>query len=354
MQIHPNITSASTIELSEADRAAVWEAVGELARFDPASDPETFAAEAQLRSAALSEPLRRGLQRFRRRGNSFGGLLVRGLPIGPIPDTPASADEAVGIKLPAAATLAVFAGAMGDQYGFRPELGGNVVQDVLPVAGLEQTQTSVSSDVRLKDHVEMAFSEYRSDYVGLLCIRADHEHLAGTTLSCVDQIMPLLESQTIATLGQERFKTTVDESFLRGVGAAEQIWIGPIQILGGRAERPTLRADFAETVGLDPEAERALERLQAVARKVTSTIMLDVGDLLLIDNHRAFHGRTSFNARGDGRDRWLLRTFITKDLRRSEAVRPGDGRIVDSDFAVGPNVFSGELRIRRATRAESA
>ena len=67
---------------------------------------------------------------------------------------------------------------------------------------------------------------------------------------------------------------------------------------------------------------------------------LEAGDLLLIDNHDAFHGRSSFRHHGNGEDRWLLRTFITKDLSRSRVHRPGDGRIVDTDYAAGDNVMA--------------
>jgi hypothetical protein len=68
-------------------------------------------------------------------------------------------------------------------------------------------------------------------------------------------------------------------------------------------------------------------------------VRLDAGDLLLVDNHDAFHGRTSFKFHGSAEDRWLLRTFITRDLSRSIADRPCDGRIVDADYAAGSNVL---------------
>ena len=63
------------------------------------------------------------------------------------------------------------------------------------------------------------------------------------------------------------------------------------------------------------------------------------GDLLLTDNHFAFHARTPFVPRYDGFDRWLMRAFLTKDLARSAVNRPGDGRIVDKDYRVGSEVL---------------
>jgi L-asparagine oxygenase len=189
--------------------------------------------------------------------------------------------------------------------------------------------------------VESAFTEDRPDFVALLCLRADHDRVAATTLSPVERIMPLLSRHTVEILREPRFRTTVDASFLQGLGTAEPIRVGPIQVLSGSLERPRVRADFAETTGLDDEAQEALDELKRCVDKVAITVLLEPGDLLFVDNHRAFHGRTSYRARWDGADRWLLRTSVTRDLSRSEARRPFDGRIVDTDYSRGENVLRG-------------
>ena len=59
------------------------------------------------------------------------------------------------------------------------------------------------------------------------------------------------------------------------------------------------------------------------------------GDLLVIANDRAWHGRTRFTPRWDADDnRWLLRTSIMRDLARSGPHRPGGGRVIDIDIAM--------------------
>jgi enduracididine beta-hydroxylase len=50
-------------------------------------------------------------------------------------------------------------------------------------------------------------------------------------------------------------------------------------------------------------------------------LVLEPGDYVFIDNYRTVHGRKPFKARYDGNDRWLKRTNITKDLRKSRAAR---------------------------------
>lgn len=327
--------------LNDDDRAALSSAARALAAHNPVTAPDDYVLEAQIQAAQLSEATRRALLAFRRFGSEAGGLLIRGMPTGDVPPTPTTRDHAVGVHLQASAAMSVLVAMIGEQFGFRPERDGEIVQDVLPVAGDEQTQNSTSSDVLLQGHVEMAFSEYRPDFVVLGCLRPDHTGVAGTTLSSGRDALELLDRDVVQVLREKRFVTAVDESFMRSGSYDEAIWIGPIAVLEGDDDRPRLRADFAETRGMrgDPIAEAALLAFSRAAANVAVALALDAGDVLVVDNHRAFHGRTPFTARGDGRDRWLLRTYLTRDLARSEDVRPDDQRVIDTDYRDGSNVL---------------
>lgn len=294
--------------------------------------------EAQIQSGRLSAQLRRRLLRFRRFGHLSGAMLIGGVPIGAMPGTPDRPDAMVGARGAGGAALSVLVACLGEQYGFHPELGGSVVQDILPVRGFERQQISVSSTSDLDAHTETAFSPHRSDYIALLCLRPDHGRSAGTTVSSVDAMLPLLDERTVETLREPRFKTTVDPSFLIGDDLGEEICVDPIRVLDGPSRRPRLRVDFGGTVGKDRLARQALDALRDVAVEVQIIVRLDAGEMLLLDNNRAVHGRTPFVPRYDGRDRWLLRAFVTRDLGRSESVRPNDERIVQPDYAAEESV----------------
>ena len=101
-------------------------------------------------------------------------------------------------------------------------------------------------------------------------------------------------------------------------------------ILGGDGERPTFTYDEDLMVGIDAGAQAALDQLGAVVRDRASSIVLEAGDLLVVDNERVVHGRTSFAARFDGTDRWLQRAFVVADLAPSSAERAG--RIITTRF----------------------
>ena len=321
------------VELAPDDLDVLTEAGHAVSGHDMVTRTEEFVLEAQLQAGRLSERLRRTLFGFRRFGDACGGLLVRGLPLGVVPPTPPRAAAPDGTPALAAATMSVVLACLGEQYGFRPEHGGRIVQNILPVHGFENQQISLGSTADLECHVEMAFSELRSDYVALLCMREDHERQAGTTLASIDEMLPLLDTATVAVLREPRFRTKVDTSFRLGDSLAGEVWVDPIRVLDGPHARPHLRVDFAETEGTDKVAQDALDALHRAAIHTQAVTRLVAGDLLIVDNRRALHGRTPFVPQYDGTDRWLLRSFITKDLRPSEDARPADSRIVERDYA---------------------
>jgi L-asparagine oxygenase len=328
----------AAFSLSPSDQRLLLAASRRLVELDIVSRTEDFVLEAQLQAGRLSEQLRRRLLGFRRFGHPSGGMLIRGVSVDPLPPTPESPEAMLGARGAGGAALSVLVACLGEQYGFHPELGGSVVQDILPVRGFEDQQISVSSEVALDAHTETGFSPHRPDYVALLCLRPDHEGRAGTTLSSIDAMLSLLDPTTVGILREPRFRTPVDSSFVIGDELGENVYIDPIRVIEGSERRPRLRADFAGTVGKDRAAKRAFEALRDAAIRSQTVVRLETGELLIVDNHRAVHGRTPFVARYDGSDRWLLRSFIARDLARSESARPADRRVVQPDYTPGEGV----------------
>ncbi|HEU5266532.1 MAG TPA: hypothetical protein VFU35_07515, partial [Jatrophihabitans sp.] len=187
----------SQICLDEQERDAFRALAEKLAPYDPVRQTEEFVMAAQVYSAQLPERIRRQVLNFRRNGDPSGGLLIRNLPVDPVPPTPAHADYGVGISLPAARVMSLAAALYGDQFGFEPELSGQIIQDILPVKGFEDTQESISSRALLELHCETVFTDFRADYIGLLCLRPDPDRIAGTVLTSTQMLLPLLDAKTI-------------------------------------------------------------------------------------------------------------------------------------------------------------
>jgi L-asparagine oxygenase len=322
-----------TLTLSATDRAALTSACRALAEIDVVSETEEFVLEAQVQSGRLSGDLRRSLLRFRRFGEPDGVLLLRGVPVGNLPPTPERPEALVGPRGPGGAALSVIVACLGEQFGFAEELSGNVVQDILPVRGFEDQQVSISSAAELGIHTETSFSPHRPDYVGLLCLRPDQERRAITTISSIDSILPLLDASTIEVLREPRFQTDVDPSFLFAMGKAGTHIAEVVPILEGPPHRSSIQVDFISTKGTDRRAQEALNALGKLVVQNQHGVRLESEDVLILDNTRVVHGRSAFRARYDGADRWLLRTFVTRDLGRSGSVRPRDGRMIQSGYA---------------------
>jgi hypothetical protein len=254
-----------------------------------------------------------------------GALLLRGMPVGLVPDTPASPRAAIAKDLVSETTLLTVARGLGQPVGYLPEHGGDIVQNIVPTRASATRQTSTSSAVTLMFHTEAAFHPHRPRYLLLLCLRGDPA--ASTTLSSIREVRHLLTDDHWHALFQPRFRTAVDESYLEGrVGELGP----PAPVLSGDRERPTLVFDADLMHGIDAEAEAALRALAAATAAHHTSVVLERGDLLVVDNHVAVHGRSPFTPRFDGTDRWLQRAFVVADLAASAAERRG--RVIVTEF----------------------
>ncbi|MFE9252369.1 TauD/TfdA family dioxygenase [Streptomyces sp. NPDC007088] len=286
-------------------------------------DSSEFVAAARDAWETLPVPLRQEVRRFRRHSGPRGRLLIRGLPVGEeARHTPSSADSVQREASVAAALLLMVACGLGDPAAYLQEKSGALVQDVVPVPGREEFQGNAGS-VLLSFHTENAFHEHRPDYVMLLCLRADHEGVAGTRTACVREVLDLLSPAAAQTLRLPEFITEAPPSFGAGCEGAVHH-----PVLGGSGTDPDLRVDFAATRATTEAGTAALAELGALFERVSTMSELLPGDLVIVDNHVTAHGRTAFTPRYDGRDRWLQRTFALTALRRSRGQRPEDGYVL--------------------------
>jgi L-asparagine oxygenase len=309
--------------VSADDGAELLRAMRELAARAPGLvDAPDWVAAARQSWERLPASLRMSVRGFRRDSGPHGFLLMRGFPVDELPPTPMVAGSVQrGATTPAAILLAVACG-LGDPTAFRAEKSGALVQDVVPVPGQEQFQGNAGS-VRLSFHNENAFHPHRPDFVLLLCLRSDHDGVARLRTACIRTVLPLLSAETRETLFQPKFVTAAPPSFGRDRAGGS-----PHPVLSGAPGDPDLCVDLAATRPSGTGAEAALAELGDLFDRTALGVRLLPGDLAIVDNRVTVHGRTPFEPRYDGRDRWLQRTFACADLRRSRAARPGDGYVL--------------------------
>jgi alpha-ketoglutarate-dependent taurine dioxygenase len=263
--------------------------------------------------------------RFASESHRSGALLIHNAPIGELPPTPATPESPVAKDLATELTLLTVARRLGQPVGYVPEHGGRIVQNIVPTQTDTHRQTSTSSRSNLMFHTETAFHPFRPRYLLLLCLRGDPS--AHTTLVSIHELMDRLPDHVIDVMFEARFRTAVDASFLDG----RTNELGPAQplITGTRAE-PTFIFDADLTVGIDSESEDVLVRLRNLIEEIKTSVVLEPGDLLVVDNNIAVHGRSPFAPRFDGYDRWLQRSFVVTDLAPSAGQRVG--RVITTEF----------------------
>jgi L-asparagine oxygenase len=91
-------------------------------------------------------------------------------------------------------------------------------------------------------------------------------------------------------------------------------------VFSGSPGDPDMCVDFH---AMEPLTERAAEAFDALRNHMLSSLVgavLERGDMVIVDNRKAVHGRTEFTPRYDGKDRWLRRCFTVADIRSSQSL----------------------------------
>ncbi|MEY9875791.1 L-asparagine oxygenase [Streptacidiphilus sp. MAP12-33] len=315
------------LELTDAEQAQVLHAAERLARAEPGVIDDPVWVEAVLDAGAvLPARLLRTLRRFRHDPGPNGALLLRNLPVVgavPLPVTPCRPGSVERTPSVAAGVLAAVMAQLGEIIAFRAEKTGALVQNVVPVPGSEASQSNAGS-VLLELHTENAFHPNRPDYVGLVCLREDPTGDARLCTSSIRQALPLLPPETVGVLWEPRFLTEAPPSFGSPDGVAPAH-----ALLRGAPEDPDVLVDFAATHPLDEGAERAMAELREAFVETMDMLALRPGELAVVDNRMAVHGRTSFVPSYDGNDRWLQRVYAHLDGRRTRPDRTGGGPVLD-------------------------
>lgn len=292
----------------------------------------------ELAAAALPSAVRRALIAFRDESNTSGTLLLRGLPVGTLPPTPDHpADEPAWTEV-AVATLSqlMVMSVLGRSISYSDEKDGNLVQDVSPKRGAETRQEN-SGSILLELHTEDGFHPAPPHFLSLICLRGDRDGVAATVTAGIGDVLPALDAATIATLRRPEFRTKFSSSFVHDTD--ELVLTRPMPVLCGPEASPDLRVDFHGTIGTTPAAKAALARLEDAMLGALKGLVLEPGELIILDNRRTVHGRTDFTPRYDGQDRWLRRSFALADLRPVRSAL-GEGR---SHQPVTPRQRTAEL-----------
>jgi enduracididine beta-hydroxylase len=333
----------SRIVMTMEERAETRALVGELAGRYGSAECEEFLNEADVIAHDLPRRIRRELRQFRLLEPEGAMLMVSGWPvddekIGPTPahwkEHTVENDTRTEEML-----LVLFASLLGEPIAWSTQQDGRVVHDLLPIKGHEHEQVGTGSEEMITWHVEDAFHPFRGDYLGIMCLR--NPDRVPTTFAPISKVQ--LSPDERAVLSSPHFTIRPDNSHLpknKGNGTVaspaeaalvekayrkiEQMCASPerISVLFGDPRTPYVRMDpYFMDPPEDPVVAGLFEELQRRVDAVLEDRPLEPGDICFIDNFQAVHGRKPFKARYDGRDRWLKRINVVRDLRKSREAR---------------------------------
>lgn len=227
-------------------------------------------------------------------------FLHKNIPTGIVPPTPQINTLHVGSQTDMAKYQAEIVKCHGTLVKY-PEECDSLFQDIVPIVSNSALQTSSSSEKPLEIHTEQAFSEDRPNFLCLACLRGDPN--AVTYLLSLETLLEHLTPEEAEYLTRKMWMCRVDLSFVQG-GASDKIR-GPMAIIQG--DRLVFDQDLMS--GLTPKADNMIKRVVKIYEQHKTGVILEQGDVLVIDNRKMVHGRSKFVPRYDGTDRFLIRCF---------------------------------------------
>jgi len=314
----------STIELFHHEINILKDIIEKIT-VSPSEDPEKFCIKLKELNVLVPHRIKERLRDFAQNGSGSGFLIIKHIEIvdSELPKTPKNNKYKVGETTFLAKIQGLLMSIISDLVAYEAESYGRLYQDVVPMKEMETVQTSVGSNTELEIHTEQAFSKLRPDILSLACLRGDKQ--AFTYVLPVNKIIKNLSTEKTDLLYRPLWKTGVDLSFkINGHEFIEGDIRGPLTILHGSKNDPKLIFDQDLMEGVTEEADKMIEKIVDIYYKERIAYNLKPGEIIIIDNNRAVHGRSSFFPKYDGYDRFLIRCFGTFDYEKSSYAR-GNG-----------------------------
>ena len=198
--------------------------------------------------------------------------------------------------------------------------------------------TFLSSYARTLSSGELRFHTDRTDVVGLLCVRQARAGGVSKLASspAIHNAMLAARPDLVDELYQDIWRSRFGEE-----GTTKETAY-PLPIFGVRDGKFT--SHYSQTFvdaaqlgtnvpKLTPKADEALTLLRKLAQDLCMEMVLDPGDLQLINSHVTYHGRTAFeDDAASGNDRLLLRLWLCMPNNRA---LPAGHEILWQDIEAG-------------------
>lgn len=299
-----------------------------LVGISPTTQVDMFTSMAKNASKGLPKRIMSTLNDFK--NSQDGCILIKGLPL----DenyiwTPKNNQYHIGETTMLSRIQAIINEYIGEMVSYEAEGNGRLFQDMVPNKELALSQTSLGSKKELELHTEQAFSEMRPDYLSLACLKGDI--YAKTYIMHLQNILDKFTMYETKVLTRELWEIGVDQSFVMN-GCSSNLR-GPLSILDLKDGEFQLIFDQDLMVGLTTEASDLIDEIIDLYYECRDHYVLQSGEILILNNHKVVHGRSSFSPQYDGHDRFIIRSFIMKNINKLNGKTVGHSRMIAKEFS---------------------
>jgi L-asparagine oxygenase len=311
---------------------------------NPMTTPELFCIQSKECSHDVPNRIKSFLLDFAKNGSDVGFVLIKNISfdnIAPelpfpiamqLPKTPQDNNSRIGETTIFARIQSILINVIAEMISYEAEGYGRLFQDIVPIKKMQDQQISVGSNTELEIHTEQAFSKLRPDILSLACIRGDL--LAQTYILPVEYILNHMDEEERKMLRLPLWKTSVDLSFkLNNNEFIEGDIRGPFPIISGDENDPKFVFDQDLMFGTTEKSNDLIKKIINIYYQHRNNHNLQMGEIILIDNKRAVHGRSPFYPKYDGNDRFLIRCFAVYDYEYSSYARDDGSRMVSAIYS---------------------
>jgi L-asparagine oxygenase len=325
------------LSLTQAERSELASLAARV-KGNPYLDFESFFRSIKALRAELPNRVAAELAAFRDRNRS-GVLLIDGVPVGDLPPTPSTPFTHAPIHdLGSERYLALLATMVAEPFTFAEWDSGHMVQNKYPLRAHRNIQFGTNA-VDFLPHSETPFRDFCPDYLSLLCLRADPGEIAKTIFCDIGTLIDAMPESDQRILAEPLFAYPTDNP---AVYVGDKPMTRPMPIITSRAQQRVYEYTH-DIQAVTSEAAEVLARLKEDVEQHTTGLLFETGMLFIIDNSHMIHGRTRYEPRYDGADRWLQRLLLTSRLF-APGQEVSDRRVPDRNLSNYPTEYQNVLQ----------
>ena len=185
---------------------------------------------------------------------------------------------------------------------FHNEKEGALIHQVVPVPGRESSVSNQGAGM-FSMHTEGTHMAQPPHVLALMCVRNTEK--GATNFASLDRAMKDAPPHIMDELRKQKYTQLMGVS--SGGGGRYSL-----AIITGPEDRPVYQVDFTDAEGTDLDSCAALDYLKWAAVSCEERVVLQPGDMVVLNNRTSVHGRVGFTPDYSRHEqRWLQRQYMT-------------------------------------------